>query len=72
MTPYGFQLLTGMPMDAQEEGVHYGEGICPNCVVDGKGVPGEKWSAKKDLDGKIAEAEAQHKERLALIRKGEG
>jgi len=72
MTQTAFFLRTAMPEAQQEEGVHYGEGLCPNCVKDGKGVPGEKWSAKKDLDGKIEAAEKQHKERLATIRKGGG
>jgi len=35
MTPEGRALLTGEPVESFEEGVHFGEGVCPNCGVLG-------------------------------------
>lgn len=58
-------LLTGAPLEALEDGVDHGEGICPNC-----GLPGEPYDAAKATSDAVKEAKARHELELAAIKEG--
>jgi hypothetical protein len=58
-------LLTGAPLDELRSGEDYGPGICPNC-----GSAGEEFDAEDARREALAEAEAQHAERLRAIEGG--
>lgn len=65
ITAEAVQLLTGAPLESLKKGEDYGDGFCPNCAA-----PGEAFDPDKAIAGALAEAEAQHAERVKAIKEG--
>jgi len=65
MTKEGRNLLTGEPLESLEKGVHYGEGICPNC-----GSPAVEHTAEDAQKAALADAKAQYDAQVAAIKGG--
>jgi hypothetical protein len=60
-------LLTGRPESEEwEEGVDYGEGVCPNCAHKG-----EPLDPEVEKERALADAREQYEAQVAAIKGGE-
>jgi len=64
ISPEGVTLLTGRPeTDEWEEGVDYGEGVCPNCAK-----PGVPIDPEAEVEAALADAKDAYEAQVRAIK----